>query len=60
MTDFNKIPDIVIAGDVIYAGIDSDDQSEIPCAVVIQFENKEQMCEAMRSRSINFTYFGNE
>lgn len=60
MTDTNKKPDVVIAGDHIFAGIDEEDQSKVSCAIVIQFDNKEQMTEAMRSRSVDFTYFGNE
>ena len=52
-----KKPNVIIAGDAIYAGIDENDQAEIKNAVVIEFESKEQMGEILRSRSMEFDFF---
>ena len=51
-----KKPNVIIAGDAIYAGIDEEDITKIKNAVVIEFESKEQMGEALRARKFNFDF----
>jgi hypothetical protein len=51
-------PNVVIAGDKVFAGIDEDDCSEVSFAMVIQFQSKEQFVKAMKDRSVEFEWFG--
>lgn len=54
-------PDLVIAGDVVFAGIDEDDVSEIKKhSIVICFEDRSQFSAALRAGRVEFTVFGNE
>lgn len=56
-----KKPDAVIAGDGIYAGIDSDDATEInKHSILICFDSHEQFREAIKTGSVEFTVFGTE
>lgn len=48
---------VVVAGDKVYAGVDVDDQTSIPHAIVIQFKSKEDYAAAMRSGTVEFTLF---
>lgn len=48
---------IVIAGDKVYAGIDEYDRSECTNAIVIEFTSQEEMGEAIRKGSVEFTVF---
>jgi len=52
----DKKPNIVIAGDAVWAGIDLDDCAEIKNAFVIQFENIEQMKAAIKAGSCEFDF----
>lgn len=52
-----KKPNVVVAGDAIYAGIDEDEQTEIKNAIVIEFESAQQMREILRSRKMEFDFF---
>lgn len=49
-------PNLIIAGDSIFAGIEEDQNSEIKNAVVIEFESKEQMKSYIRSGEISFDF----
>jgi hypothetical protein len=48
---------VVIAGDLVFAGIDEDDRSECPLAIVIEFKTKEDMRKAIESGYATFTMF---
>ena len=55
-----KKPDVVIAGQDIYAGIDETERSKLPYAMVVEFESKEAFIKAMNERKIEFSWFGTE
>lgn len=55
-----KKPDIFMAGDAIYAGIDEEDAQEYPLCVVVQFQSKEQLKAAMQTGNIRCTVFGDD
>ncbi len=48
---------VVIAGDLVYAGIDEDDRSEVRNALVIEFENPAGFRRAIMTGQAVFTVF---
>lgn len=54
-------PDVVIAGDTVFAGINEDDVSDMEKhSIVIRFDDKKQFLDALRTGQVNFTVFGIE
>ncbi len=48
---------LIIAGQDIFAGIDEEDVTKIPLAIVIEFKDKESLKKAMKKQKVEFTVF---